>query len=79
MTQRETKIMLVLDTKQVRELAAAKGMSISKLLRNANLGANTLRQAEKRGGKVALDTVGRLAKVLGIDPGEIQKEVTEKK
>jgi len=73
---------------RVRQVAEAKGISLSQLQRQADLGMTTVRRMWHGTGDgrqdgeplqyVKLDVLDRIAKVLGVEPGELLVRVEEK-
>lgn len=63
-----------LDVKQVRREMAAKGYNVASLARAAGISTPALNNWLNRGTRPRLDTVGRLARALGVDIYDIAKE-----
>jgi transcriptional regulator with XRE-family HTH domain len=69
---------------RIREVAEAQGLNLSQLARQADLGMTTVRRMwfgtgdGKDGGLplqyVSLDALDRVARVLGVPPGELLSE-----
>jgi DNA-binding Xre family transcriptional regulator len=61
---------------RVKEVARQKGFSMGRLQREANVAYNTVKRIFKDPYYVTTtETLGKLAKVLGVQPGELLEEV----
>jgi lambda repressor-like predicted transcriptional regulator len=59
----------------VKEIAKAKGFSMGKLQRDADVAYNTVKRIFKDPYYVTTtETLGKLAKALGVSPGELIEE-----
>jgi DNA-binding Xre family transcriptional regulator len=62
----------------VKEVARQKGFSMGKLQRNADVAYNTVKRMYKNPYHViTTETLGKLAKALGVSPGELIEEVPD--
>lgn len=60
---------------RVKEIAREKGISMGKLQRDADIAYNTIKRIFKNPYYVTTtETLGKLAKVLGVSPGELIEE-----
>lgn len=60
---------------RVKEIARAKGVSMGKLQRDADVAYNTVKRIFKDPYYVTTtETLGKLAKALGVPPGELIEE-----
>jgi lambda repressor-like predicted transcriptional regulator len=60
----------------VKEVAKEKGFSMGKLQRDADVANNTVKQMFKDPYYITItETLGKLAKALGVSPGELIEEV----
>ncbi len=63
---------------RVKEVAQQKGFSMGKLQRNADVAYNTVKRMYKDPYHViTTETLGKLAKALGVSPGELIEEVPD--
>ena len=63
---------------RVKEVARKKGFSMGKLQRNADVSYNTVKRMYKDPYHViTTETLGKLAKALGVSPGELIEEVQD--
>ena len=63
---------------RVKEIAKRKGISMGKLQRDADVAYNTVKRMYKNPYHViTTETLGKLAKALGVPPGELIEEVTD--
>ena len=63
---------------RVKEIARAKGFSMGKLQRDADVAYNTVKRIFKDPYYVTTtETLGKLAKALGVPPGELIEEVMD--
>lgn len=63
---------------RVKEVARQKGFSMGKLQRDADVAYNTVKRMYKNPYHViTTETLGKLAKALGVHPGELLEEVTD--
>ena len=63
---------------RVKEVARQKGFSMGKLQRDADVAYNTVKRMYKNPYHViATETLGKLAKALGVSPGELVEEVPD--
>lgn len=63
---------------RVKEIARAKGLSMGKLQRDADVAYNTVKRIFKDPYYVTTtETLGKLAKALGVSPGELIEEVPD--
>lgn len=61
---------------RVKEIARAKGFSMGKLQRDADVAYNTVKRIFKDPYYITTtETLGKLAKALGVPPGELIEEV----
>lgn len=61
---------------RVKEIAKEKGISMGKLQRDADVAYNTVKRIFKDPFYVTTtETLGKLAKALGVSPGELIEEV----
>ncbi len=61
---------------RVREVAKEKGFSMGKLQRDADVAYNTVKRMFKDPYYITTtETLGKLAKALGVSPGELLEEV----
>ena len=62
---------------RVKEIAKEKGFSMGKLQRDADVAYNTVKRIFKDPYYIATtETLGKLAKALGVSPGELIEEVS---
>jgi DNA-binding Xre family transcriptional regulator len=63
---------------RVKEVAKEKGMSMGKLQRDADVAYNTVKRMYKNPYHViTTETLGKLARALGVSPGELIEEVPD--
>jgi DNA-binding Xre family transcriptional regulator len=63
---------------RVKEMARQKGFSMGKLQREADVAYNTVKRMYKNPYHVVTtETLGKLAKALGVPPGELIEEVSD--
>ena len=63
---------------RVKEIAKEKGFSMGKLQREADVAYNTVKRMFKDPYYVTTtETLGKLAKALGVQPGELIEEVPD--
>src|SRR5213082_3054089 len=63
---------------RVKEIAKQKGISMGKLQRDADVAYNTVKRMYKNPYHViTTETLGKLAKALGVTPGELIEEVPD--
>jgi len=63
---------------RVKEIAKQKGFSMGKLQRDADVAYNTVKRMYKNPYHViTTETLGKLAKALGVPPGELVEEVPD--
>lgn len=63
---------------RVKEVARQKGFSMGKLQRDADVAYNTVKRMYKNPYHViTTETLGKLAKALGVTPGELVEEVPD--
>lgn len=63
---------------RVKEVAKEKGVSMGRLQREANVAYNTVKRMFKDPYYITTtETLGRLARVLGVQPGELIEEVPD--
>ncbi len=63
---------------RVKEVAKEKGMSMGKLQRDADIAYNTIKRMLKDPYYVTTtETLGKLARALGVPPGELIEEVSD--
>ena len=63
---------------RVKEVAKEKGISMGKLQRDADVAYNTVKRMFKDPYYVTTtETLGKLAKALGVQPGELIEEVPD--
>ena len=63
---------------RVKEVAKEKGMSMGRLQREANIAYNTVKRMFKDPYYITTtETLGKLARVLGVQPGELIEEVPD--
>jgi DNA-binding Xre family transcriptional regulator len=63
---------------RVKEVARQKGFSMGKLQRDADVAYNTVKRMYKNPNHViTTETLGKLAKALGVTPGELVEEVPD--
>jgi len=61
---------------RVKEVAKEKGISMGRLQREANVAYNTVKRMFKDPYYITTtETLGKLARVLGVQPGELIEEV----
>jgi len=61
----------------VKEIAKEKGFSMGKLLRDADVAYNTVKRIFKDPYYITTtETLGKLARALGVSPGELIEEVS---
>lgn len=62
---------------RVREIAKEKGFSMGKLQRDADVAYNTVKRIFKDPYYITTtETLGKLARALGVSPGELIEEVS---
>jgi DNA-binding Xre family transcriptional regulator len=65
---------------RVKEIAKEKGFSMGKLQRDADVAYNTVKRIFKDPYYITTtETLGKLAKALGVAPGELIEEVPNEK
>ncbi len=63
---------------RVKEVARQRGFSMGKLQRDADVAYNTVKRMYKNPYHViTTETLGKLAKALGVTPGELIEEVPD--
>ena len=63
---------------RVKEVARKRGFSMGKLQRDADVAYNTVKRMYKNPFHViTTETLGKLAKALGVPPGELIEEVSD--
>ena len=63
---------------RVKEIAKEKGFSMGKLQRDADVAYNTVKRMFKDPYYITTtETLGKLAKALGVHPGELLEEVSD--
>jgi DNA-binding Xre family transcriptional regulator len=63
---------------RVKEIAKQKGFSMGKLQREADIAYNTVKRMYKDPYYITTtETLGKLAKALGVSPGELVEEVPD--
>ena len=63
---------------RIKEVARKKGVSMGKLQRDADVAYNTVKRMYKNPYHViTTETLGKLAKALGVSPGELIEEVQD--
>lgn len=63
---------------RVKEIAKEKGFSMGKLQRDADVAYNTVKRMFKDPYYITTtETLGKLAKALGVPPGELIEEVSD--
>ena len=63
---------------RVKEIAKEKGFSMGKLQREADVAYNTVKRMYKDPYYITTtETLGKLAKALGVSPGELIEEVPD--
>ena len=63
---------------RVKEVASQKGFSMGKLQRDADVAYNTVKRMYKNPYHViTTETLGKLAKALGVSPGELLEEIAD--
>jgi DNA-binding Xre family transcriptional regulator len=63
---------------RVKEVAKQKGFSMGKLQRDADVAYNTVKRMYKNPYHIiTTETLGKLAKALGVSPGELIEEVSD--
>ncbi|MFL5628785.1 MAG: helix-turn-helix domain-containing protein [Ktedonobacteraceae bacterium] len=63
---------------RVKEIAKQKGISMGKLQRDADVAYNTVKRIFKNPYHViTTETLGKLAKALGVPPGELIEEAPD--
>lgn len=63
---------------RVKEIAKEKGISMGKLQRDADVAYNTVKRMFKDPYYITTtETLGKLAKALGVTPGELIEEVPD--
>ena len=63
---------------RVKEVAKEKGISMGKLQRDADVAYNTVKRMFKDPYYITTtETLGKLARALGVSPGELIEEVPE--
>lgn len=64
---------------RVKEVAKEKGFSMGKLQRDADVAYNTVKRMFKDPYYITTtETLGKLARALGVSPGELIEEVSDK-
>ncbi len=64
---------------RVKEIAKEKGISMGKLQRDADVAYNTVKRMFKDPYYITTtETLGKLAKALGVPPGELIEEAPDK-
>ena len=65
---------------RVKEVARQKGFSMGKLQRNADVAYNTVKRMFRDPYYITTtETLGKIARALGVPPGELIEEVLEEK
>jgi DNA-binding Xre family transcriptional regulator len=65
---------------RVKEVAKEKGISMGKLQRNADVAYNTVKRMFKDPYYITTtETLGKLARALGVSPGELIEEIPDEK
>ncbi len=63
---------------RVKEVAKEKGISMGRLQREANVAYNTVKRMFKDPYYITTtETLGKLARVLGVQPGELLEEIPD--
>jgi DNA-binding Xre family transcriptional regulator len=63
---------------RVKEVAKEKGISMGKLQRDADVAYNTVKRMSKDPYYITTtETLGKLARALGVSPGELIEEVPD--
>ena len=63
---------------RVKEVAQQKGFSMGKLQRDADVAYNTVKRMYKNPYHIiTTETLGKLARALGVQPGELIEEVQD--
>lgn len=63
---------------RIKEVAKEKGFSMGKLQRDADVAYNTVKRMFKDPYYITTtETLGKLARALGVPPGELLEEVSE--
>ncbi len=63
---------------RVKEVAKEKGISMGRLQREANIAYNTVKRMFKDPYYITTtETLGKLARVLGVQPGELIEEIPD--
>ena len=63
---------------RIKEVARKKGVSMGKLQRDADVAYNTVKRMYKNPYHViTTETLGKLARALGVSPGELIEEVPD--
>lgn len=63
---------------RIKEVARKKGVSMGKLQRDADVAYNTVKRMYKNPYHViTTETLGKLARALGVPPGELIEEVSD--
>lgn len=63
---------------RIKEIAREKGISMGKLQRDADVAYNTIKRMFKNPYYITTtETLGKLAKALGVSPGELIEEVED--
>ena len=63
---------------RVKEVAREKGIAIGKLQRNADVAYNTVKRMFKDPYYITTtETLGKIARALGVSPGELIEEVSD--
>jgi len=63
---------------RVKEVAREKGVSMGRLQREANVAYNTVKRMFRNPYYITTtETLGKLARVLGVQPGELIEEVPD--
>ena len=63
---------------RVKEIAREKGFSMGRLQRDANVAYNTVKRMFKDPYYITTtETLGKLARALGVPPGELMEEVAD--
>ena len=62
----------------MKEVAKEKGLSVGKLQKNADVAYNTVKRMFKDPYSITTtETLGKLARALGVQPGELIEEVPD--
>ena len=63
---------------RIKEVARKKGFSMGRLQRDADVAYNTVKRMYKNPyHMITTETLGKLAKALGVPPGELIEEVSD--